>query len=159
MSTNSCTSPIPSVLIFPISRVTSSPSASRYVAVLEDGPKPKSGRVTFVLRACRICRRISPRRGAGTERRIIYASRVRAIVSWNSAGVAYTYRFSTATADEVRMVARTVVILARTSPVVGQMLLTASPVPRHRPSYRPGISSPEMGRSTAERTAAALRDN
>ena len=62
-------------------------------------------------------------------------------------------------ADEVRMVARTVVTLARTSPVVGQTLLTTSPVPRHRPSYKPGISSPVMGRSTAERTAAALKDN
>lgn len=159
MSTNSCTSPIPSVLIFPISRVTSSPSASRYVVVLKDGPKPKNGRCTFVLRACRICRRISPRRGAGTERRIVYASRVCAIASWNSAGVAYTYRFGTPAADGVQMVARTVVTLARTSPVVGQMLLTVSPVPRHRPSYRPGISSPEMGRSTAESTAAALDDN
>lgn len=30
MSTNSCTSPTPSVRIFPISRVISAPSASRY---------------------------------------------------------------------------------------------------------------------------------
>jgi len=159
MSTNSCTSPIPSVLIFPISRVTSSPNASRYVVELEGSPQPKSERCTFVLRASRICRRISPLRGAGTERRTVYASRVRAIASWNSAGVACTYRFSTLAANEVWVVACTVVTLARTSPVVGQTLLTASPVPRHRPSYRPGISSPEMGRSTAERTAAALKDN
>ena len=88
----------------------------------------------------------------------MYASRVRAIASWNSAGVACKYCFSRA-ADEIRMAARTVVTLARTSPVVGQTLLTTSPLPRHRPSYKPGISSPEMGKSTAERTAAALKDN
>jgi hypothetical protein len=158
MSTNSCTSPIPSVLIFPISRATSSPSASRCVVVLEERLKPESKACTFALRACRICWRIPPRRGAGTERRAVYASRVCAIASWNSAGVACKYRFNP-WAVYVRVVAHTVVTLARTSPVVGQTLLTTSPVPCHRPSYKPGISSPEMGRSTAERTAAALEDN
>mmetsp|Transcript_4101 Transcript_4101/g.17194 ORF Transcript_4101/g.17194 Transcript_4101/m.17194 type:complete len:218 (+) Transcript_4101:1920-2573(+) len=50
MSTNSCTSPMPSALILPISRVTSFPSAS-----------------IFSRRAMPIWRTISPRAGAGIE--------------------------------------------------------------------------------------------
>lgn len=50
MSMNSCTSPMPSVLIFPISNETRAPSSSRLAEM-----------------ATRICLNISPRRGAGTS--------------------------------------------------------------------------------------------
>ena len=133
----SCTSPFPSLLIFPISRVTRSPSS-----------------LTFAAIASRICLITSPRFGAGIARTAREASFVRIMASCVSLTVPCMHCQAPSYTPD-RLTPRTV---ASSSPVAGHRDVKVAPDPCHSPSYTPGIGLPSVGRFTAERTFLALVD-
>lgn len=156
ISTNSCTSPMPSVLIFPISRDTSAPSASRYKSPNgEQWDVHQPTRLTLAASASRSCLSTSPRCGAGNFLRNKCASLDLSKASRSSRGDACSGISPTAVIVEWR--GRTDWTRAKTSPVVGQTLSRMSPVPPHVPSYTPGTSVVK-GMSKALRRVEALVD-